>query len=71
LAGWKSIHRGGTDAMLIAQPFLNLAGDRLQMRLRCSRANDKIIGEARDSLKIENDDVLGFFIVRVTGAGFR
>jgi len=40
------------------------------MGLRSSRANDEVIGEAGDSLKIEDDDVLGFLVVRVTGAGF-
>jgi hypothetical protein len=40
------------------------------MRLRSSRANDEVIGEARDSLKIEDDDVFGFFVRRVIGAGF-
>jgi hypothetical protein len=40
------------------------------MRLGRSRANDEVIGEARDPLEIEDDDVFRFFVVRVSGAGF-
>ena len=71
LARGKSVHGNSPDAVLVSQPFLDLARDRFQMRLGSSRANDEVIREARDSLKIEDDDVFGFLVVRVTGAGFR
>jgi len=41
------------------------------MRLGSSRTNDEVIGEARDALKIQDDDVLGFFVVRAGSARFR
>jgi hypothetical protein len=40
------------------------------MRLRRPRTNDEEIGEARNPLEIEDDNVFRFFIRRVTGAGF-
>jgi hypothetical protein len=40
------------------------------MRLGSSRANDEVIGETRDSLEIEDDDVFRLFVVRESGAGF-
>jgi hypothetical protein len=70
LARRKSVDRNGADALLLFQPILDLAGDRLQMRFRRSRANDEEIGEAGDALKIEDDDVFRFFVRRVIGAGF-
>ena len=70
LAGRKSVHRNRADPVLVSQTLFDLARDRFQMRLRSSRANDEVIREAGDSLKIEDDDVFGFLVVRVTGAGF-
>ena len=46
LARRKTVDRGGAQIMLVSQSGLNLVGDRLQLRLRGRRANDKEIGEA-------------------------
>ena len=70
LTGGKSVHRHGANSVLVSQTFFDLARDRFQMRLRSSRTNDKVIGEAGNPLKIENDGVLRFLVVRITGAGF-
>jgi hypothetical protein len=40
------------------------------MRLRGSRADNEEIGEARNSLQIQNDDILRLFIRGEIGAGF-
>jgi hypothetical protein len=39
------------------------------LRLGAGRADDEEIGEARDSGKIENDDVFGLFVRSKLGAG--
>jgi hypothetical protein len=56
--------------VLVAQAFFDFARDRFQVRFRRSRANHEVIGEARDALKIEDNDVLRFLVRRVIGAGF-
>jgi hypothetical protein len=56
--------------VVVFQPVLDLAGDRFQVRLRGSRADDKEIREARDALKIEDYDLLRLFIRREFGARF-
>lgn len=70
LACWKSVNGNRADALLLFQPIFDLAGNRLEVRFRRSRANDEEICEAGDALKIEDDDVFRFFVRRVTGAGF-
>jgi len=40
------------------------------MRLGSARADDEEIGEGRDSLEIEDDNVLRLFVRREIGAGF-
>jgi hypothetical protein len=40
------------------------------MRLRRARADNEEIGERRDSLEIEDDDVLRLFVRGEIGAGF-
>jgi hypothetical protein len=42
--------------------FPDTAIDPLEMRFRCSGADDKKIGERRNSTQVENYDVLGFFV---------
>jgi len=70
LARGKSVYRHGANAVFVSEPLLDFAGDRFQMRFRRSRANDEVIGEARDALQVEDDDVLCFLVRRVIGAGF-
>jgi hypothetical protein len=70
LARGKSVHRNRADAMLISQASFDLARDCFQMRLRSSRANHEVIGEAGNPLEIENDDVFRLLVGRAVGAGF-
>jgi hypothetical protein len=70
LAGRKSVHGHRHDVVIDLQGIAQFPGNRLQMRLGSSRANDEVIGEARDSLEIEDDDVFRLFVVRESGAGF-
>ena len=70
LARWETVYRDGAHAMVVLQPPLHLARDRFQMRLGRARADDEVIGEGRDSLEIEDNDVLRLFVRREIGAGF-
>jgi hypothetical protein len=55
--------------MIVLEPPFHFARDRLQVRLGSARADDKEIGEGRDSLEIEDDNVLRLFVRREIGAG--
>jgi hypothetical protein len=52
------------------QSFFDLARNRFQVRLGSARANDEEIGEAGDSLQIEDNNVLRLLVRREIGAGF-
>ena len=69
LARWKTVNRRGAQAVVFFQSRLNFIGDRLELRLRSGRTNDKEIGEAGDAGKIENDDFFGLFVRGELGAG--
>jgi hypothetical protein len=56
--------------VVVFQAIFNRTRDRLQVRLRSSGADNEEIGEARDCLQIEDDDVLCFFVRGQIGAGF-
>jgi hypothetical protein len=56
--------------VVVFQPVLDFAGDRFQVRLRGAGADDKVIREARDALKIQDYDLLRLFVRREFGAGF-
>ena len=45
---------------MLPDPFPDTAVDCLQMRFRSSGADDKEIGERRNSAQVENYDILGF-----------
>jgi hypothetical protein len=66
----ETVHGDGANPVVIFQSIFNRARDRLQLRLRSSRADNEEIGEARDSLQIEDDDILCFFVRGEIGAGF-
>jgi hypothetical protein len=70
LARREAVHRNGLDLVLALEPAFDFARYRLQVRLGRSRANDEEIGEARDTLEIEDDDVLCLFVRGKVGAGF-
>ena len=55
--------------MVVLQSIFDRARDCLQVRLRGSRANNEEIGEARDSLQVEDDDILRLFVRCEIGAG--
>ena len=62
LAEREAVDARRADAVLLAQAILEFAHERLQMRLRVPRADEKKIREARDAAHVEDDDVLGFFV---------
>jgi hypothetical protein len=62
LAGGEAVHRHRFDLVIFFQPGGDLACDRLQLRLRGGRTDDKEIGEGGDASQIEDDDVFGLFI---------
>jgi hypothetical protein len=70
LARGETVHRPGTNAVILLHPVFDCACDRLQMRFRGPRADNEEIGEARNSLQIQNDDILRLFIRGEIGAGF-
>jgi len=69
LAGRETVDRRSPPAMLVAQSGFDLIGDGFELRLGARRANDKEIGEARDSGEIEDDNVFGFLVRSELGAG--
>jgi len=69
LARRKTVNRRGAQTVIFFQSRLNFIGDRLELRLRSGRTNDKEIGEAGDAGKIENDDFFGLFVRGELGAG--
>jgi hypothetical protein len=70
LAGGKSVHRNSADAVITLESPFNRAGDRLEMRFRCSGADHEKISEGGDALKIQDDDVFCLLVGREMGAGF-
>ncbi len=52
LTGGEAVDGGGPYAMFLLELRLNLTRDRFQMRLGCSRANNKEIGEAGNLAQI-------------------
>ena len=68
LAGWKAVDAPRPDAMILAQAIFEFANDRLEVRLRVPRAEQKEIREARDAAHVQRHEVFGFFIRRYFGA---
>jgi hypothetical protein len=62
LARYRSFRRQRGDVCMFPDAFPDTAIDPLEMRFRCSGADDKKIGESRNSTQVENYDVLGFFV---------
>ena len=62
LAGRVAVHRMGFYVLFRFQPVLDLAGDRLEMRLGSPRADEEEIGEAGNAAQVERDDILCFFV---------
>jgi hypothetical protein len=69
LARREPVHRHRANTVVVLQPIFDRARDRLQVRFRGSRANNEEIGETRDSLQIEDDDVLCLFVRGEISAG--
>jgi hypothetical protein len=70
LAGGKPVHGDSPHAMVVLEAAFHFARDRFQVRLGTARADDEEIGEGRDSLEIEDDNVLRLLVRREMGAGF-
>jgi hypothetical protein len=69
LAGGEAIHGNGAHAVVVLKAALDFARNRLQVGLGSSRADDEKVGEGRDALEIEDDNVLRLFVRREVGAG--
>jgi len=68
LARGETVDRRCPDAMILPQLCLYFAGDRLQMWLRCSRADNEEIGESGDSAQVEDDNIFRLLIRGQFGA---
>lgn len=62
LAGGESIDRHRFDPVILSQACLDLAGDRLEMGLGSSRANDKEIGKGGDAAQIQGNDLFRLLV---------
>jgi hypothetical protein len=62
LAHWIAIHRLRLDVMLFFKPILNFRGNRLEMRLGSSGADQKKIGEGGNATQIERKDIFRLFV---------
>jgi hypothetical protein len=70
LARGETVHRNGPNAVVVLQSIFDRARNRFQVRLGRPGADNEEIGEARDSLEIEDDDILCLFVRGKIGAGF-
>jgi len=61
LAGGKAIDGHWADPVVFLQAIVQLARDRLQMRLGRAGADDEKIRETGNTTKVDGEDVLGFF----------
>ena len=68
LAGWKAIDAPRPNSMILAQPVLELVDDRLEMRLRIPRAEQKKVRETRNAAHVQRHEIFGFLIRRNIGA---
>ena len=50
------------NVVLLAQPILQFAHERLQMRLRVSRADDEKVREAGEAAHVERHEIFPFFV---------
>jgi hypothetical protein len=69
LARREPVDGYGANAVVL-QPAFNRTGDRFQVRLGRSRADNEEIGKAGDALQIEDDDIFCLLVRREVGAGF-
>lgn len=68
LAQREAVDPRRADVVLFAQTIFQLAHERLQMRLRVSRADDEKIREAGQATHVERHDFVRFFIGEDFGA---
>lgn len=71
LARRETVDRRGANSVILAQAFLDLTGNRAQMRLRCSGTDDEKIRKAGNAAQVENRDVFRLFVVGQFGAASR
>jgi hypothetical protein len=62
LAGHGTFRGHRRDFRGLPDSFADATVDGLEMRLRSSRADDKKVGEGRDSAQVQDDDVLGLLV---------
>ena len=70
LARRKPVDRDGAQTMIGFKTRLDFARDCFEMWLRGAGADHKKIGKSRNTLEIEDDDLLRFLIRRQVSGGF-
>lgn len=68
LARRKSIHRDRAKTVIGFEPPFDFARDGFQVWLGRARADHEEIGKSRNTLEIEDDDLLRFFVRREVSA---
>jgi hypothetical protein len=53
--------------MVFVEAVPNTRTHRFQMRFRCRRTNNEIVGETRNAAEVENNDILRLLISRQFG----
>jgi hypothetical protein len=66
----KSVDGNRADAVISLQAAFDFARDCLEVRFRRSGADHEKIGEGRDALEIEDDDLFRLFVRGQLGASF-
>lgn len=68
LARRKSVNRHWAQIMIDLEPPLNFARDRFQVRLGRAGADYEKIGKGRNTLEVEDDNLLRFLVRREVSA---
>jgi hypothetical protein len=70
LACGKSVNGNRADAVISFQAAFDFARDCLEVRFRRPGTDHEKIGEGRDALEIEDDDIFRLFVRGKVGASF-
>ena len=59
---WKSVNYEWLDLMILPKPFLQLIGNRLEVRLAGTRADQEKIGERGNAAQVDGDEAFCLFV---------
>jgi hypothetical protein len=62
LALRKSVNHEWLDPMILPKPFLQLIGNRLEVRLAGAGADQEKIGERGNAAQVDGDEAFGLFV---------